>query len=48
VLQHSGIQAGKSLVHENPEVNIQENSPKNIPKRKRTREKASKQCFLHG
>jgi hypothetical protein len=45
VLQHSGIQAGKSLVHENHEVNIQKNSPKiNIPKRKRTREKASKQA----
>jgi hypothetical protein len=38
VLQHSGIQAGRSLVHENPEVNIQKNSPKNIPKRKRTRD----------
>lgn len=43
MLQHSGIQAGKSLVHENHEVNIQKNSPKiNIPKRKRTREKANK------
>jgi hypothetical protein len=52
LLQHSGIQAGKSLVHENHEVNIQKNSPKNILKRKRTREKASKQgsmskyCFF--